>query len=57
MTNGSTPAPLELRDYQTRIVEQAQDLLRKEPSLLVAAPTGSGKTVILAEIAAMALER
>ena len=57
MTNGSTPAPLELRDYQTRIVEQAQDLLRKDPSLLVAAPTGSGKTVILAEIAAMALER
>ena len=57
MTNGSIPAPLELRDYQTRIVEQAQDLLQKEPSLLVAAPTGSGKTVILAEIAAMALER
>ena len=35
--------PLEPRDYQTRIINQAEEFLRKNNSLLVTAPTGSGK--------------
>lgn len=54
---GETAKPLELRDYQQRILRLAQEGLRREPSLLVAAPTGAGKTVVLAEIAARALAR
>lgn len=46
---------LELRDYQRETMEQARSLLRQDPSLLVTAPTGSGKTVILAEIGAQTL--
>ena len=38
-----TGGPLPLRDYQELILEQAQDLLRADPSLLITAPTGAGK--------------
>ena len=52
-----TGLPLEIRDHQARIIKQAQEMLRQEPSLLVAAPPGSGKTVVMAEIAAMCIAR
>ena len=38
-----SPAPLQLREYQEEIITQAQELLRKDPSLMVTAPTGAGK--------------
>lgn len=44
----------ELHDYQERIIWEARRELAKEPSLLVTAPTGAGKTVILSEIMAQA---
>ena len=43
-------APLALRDYQQEILQEAHGCLREAPSLLVTAPTGAGKTIILAEI-------
>lgn len=35
--------PFVLRDFQTRILEEAQEKLRQVNSLLITAPTGSGK--------------
>ena len=49
--------PLELRKHQEKIVQQTRQLLRRDNSLLVASPAGSGKTVCMAEIAARALRR
>ncbi len=49
--------PLGLRDYQDRIIKESEEQLWKLQSLLVTAPTGSGKTVILAEMAARAMNR
>ena len=48
---------LSLRDYQTRIVEEALTLLAEERSLLVAAPTGSGKTLCIAEISSLEIQQ
>ena len=41
--------PLELRDYQLRIIKEISDQTRGRKSLLVCAPTGAGKTIVLAE--------
>ena len=52
-TRRGAPEPrLDLWDFQERIITEAQDALRTSRSLMIAAPTGSGKTVILAEILA-----
>ena len=51
------PSPLELRDDQERIIDEIKDELLKVRSLLIAAPTGSGKTVILSEIIARATRK
>lgn len=45
-------APLALHDYQQKILDDANRRLKDLNSLLVTAPTGAGKTVILAEIMA-----
>ena len=47
---GAPPARRELWDFQDRIIAEAQDALRTSRSLMIAAPCGAGKTVILAEI-------
>ena len=47
--------PLALRGYQVAIMEQVNTELQTLDSLMVAAPTGSGKTVILAELVANCL--
>ena len=52
-----TQTPFILHDYQTEIYDQTREKLRTLRSLLVAAPTGSGKTVIIAEMMAEALRR
>ena len=52
---GSLESPLALYDYQEEILESSKELLREHKSLLITAPTGAGKTVILSEIAARAL--
>ncbi len=49
--------PLPLRDYQIRIIQQTNDILKEQDSLLITAPTGAGKTIMLAELAARILER
>ncbi len=49
--------PLKLWEHQTRIVSQTEEILREQLSLLVASPTGSGKTICLSEISAMELRR
>ena len=49
--------PLTPRDYQLEIIQAAQDRLAQEPSVLVTAPTGAGKTVIAAEIMARAARK
>ena len=51
-----TGQALPLRDYQERIVDGALDALREGGSLLVAAPTGSGKTVCIADICRREIE-
>ena len=52
-----SPGPLVLRDYQDRILADAQRRLQELQSLLVTAPTGAGKTLILAEIMARTRQR
>lgn len=49
--------PKTLRADQLRMLGSIQDSLRIDPSVLCAAPTGSGKTVVLSEIARRALDR
>ena len=39
-----------LRDYQTEICSKVEDALKKERSVMMQMPTGTGKTVVLAEI-------
>ena len=52
--NAAAPQPATLRDYQERIIETAQNALRLKGSVMVGSPTGSGKTVIAAEMIARA---
>lgn len=49
--------PLALYDYQESILDQAKSLLHQHRSLLITAPTGAGKTVVLSEMTARALRR
>lgn len=43
---------MELRDYQTRAIERGREAFRQgKRAVLMVSPTGSGKTVILSEIA------
>ena len=49
--------PLQLREDQLTIIQQAQEYLRRDPSLLITAPTGAGKTVIFSEMIARVLNR
>ena len=44
--------PFDLRDFQEKIVDVAEQILAGGETLLVASPTGSGKTVCIAEICA-----
>ena len=46
-----------LRPYQVRLRDEARDKLRSVQSVLVQAPTGSGKTVTIADMIARAAER
>jgi superfamily II DNA or RNA helicase len=46
-----------LRDYQVHLVNRAQEQLRIGGVPCIVAPTGAGKTVLLAELARLALER
>ena len=39
-----------LRDYQIEICNKVEDALKKERSVMMQMPTGTGKTVVLAEI-------
>ena len=39
----TAPPPFQLLEHQKRIISQAQEILQRKPSLLVASPTGSGK--------------
>jgi DNA repair protein RadD len=45
-----TPKARHLRPYQTEVVDRVEDLLGSAARPLIVAPTGSGKTVIAAEI-------
>ena len=45
-----------LREDQATVVDQIPDLFRQHPSLLIAAPTGWGKTVIISEIVARTIQ-
>ena len=49
--------PLPLYDYQESILDQTKGLLQQNRSLLITAPTGAGKTVVLSEMTARALQR
>lgn len=46
--------PLQLRDYQTAMLDATRDAARASKSVLLCAPTGSGKTVVGAAFAARA---
>ena len=46
-----------LWEHQTRIIEQSSEIFKQHNSLLVTAPTGSGKTVTFSEIIARALRK
>ena len=48
--------PLPLYDYQLDILDEIKTELRQQKSLMVAAPTGSGKTVVLSEIVNQAIK-
>ena len=39
-----------LRDYQTEICSKVEDTLKKERSVMMQMPTGTGKTIVLAEL-------
>ena len=39
-----------LRDYQTEICSKVEDALKKERSVMMQMPTGTGKTIVLAEL-------
>ena len=39
-----------LRDYQTEICSKVGDALKKERSVMMQMPTGTGKTIVLAEL-------
>ena len=39
-----------LRDYQTEICAQVNEAFDKQRSVMVQMPTGTGKTVVLAEL-------
>ena len=39
-----------LRDYQTEICSKVEDALKKERSVMMQMPTGTGKTVVLASL-------
>ena len=54
-TTALDSGPKILRTDQLRMIDQIQASLVIEPSVLCAAPTGSGKTVVLSEITQMAL--
>lgn len=56
MENGAQ-RPATLRDYQERIIKEAQEALRRNGSVMVGSPTGSGKTVIAAEMMARAAKK
>lgn len=49
--------PLQLRDYQNRIIDEIREKTRGRKSLLVCAPTGAGKTIVLAETVAKAVRK
>lgn len=49
--------PRSLYPFQEAIIDEIQENLKKVTSLLTTAPTGTGKTVILAEIIARALKK
>lgn len=51
------PEPLPLRTYQVAILDQINHLLAESNSLLSTSPTGSGKTVMLAEIMSRVLRK
>lgn len=52
-------AEIKLRDYQTEIIEKIESALAGEKAqrILVVLPTGSGKTVIAAELIRRAIDR
>lgn len=39
-----------LRDYQAEICSKVEDALKKERSVMMQMPTGTGKTIVLAEL-------
>ena len=39
-----------LRDYQTEICSKVEDALKKERSVMMQMPTGTGKTIVLADL-------
>src|SRR5258706_15978060 len=49
--------PFTLRDYQSDLIDRARDTLRTHRSVLIQAPTGSGKTALAAHMIARAAER
>ncbi len=50
-----SPVPFTLRPDQEKLVQEVNQCLQEHNSLLVSAPTGSGKTVVIAEIINRAL--
>lgn len=48
---------LDLRPYQSDIIDQTRNALRSHHSVLIQAPTGSGKTALAAHMIARAAER
>ena len=42
---------IQLRPYQTRVLEQVNSLLKAKKSILVVMPTGAGKTIVMRSIA------
>ena len=46
-----------LRDYQAEICSRVEDALGKERSVMMQMPTGTGKTVVLAELVKRYLDK